>query len=542
MGKFLTDDEVSQLEAAPAPKKFISDEEMAAIEESGKPSMSESALRGGAQGLSFGFADELSGGVNAAYDAAKKMSVSDIVKDYISRRDEYRAADRAAEEANPVTYGTSQIGGGLATALVPGLGWVKGGSALANGARVLGTGAINGLGLSEADNPGEMALDTAKGAGYAAAGGIAGNLASRAIPNAVSAGKYATKKAVEHLRPTPKVARVLGPERLAEVGRHALDSGTIKAGANAGETAERLAVQRGEIGKEIGQFIDDAGAKGVRIDPAQVAAKFDSEVIKPLRGQAANRGIVEKLEKQKADFLDHYSNPDPTFQGPKPLLTPQQLEEEKRAVQGGINYLTDPKAAQEAQMGYASTLKEVSEGAINNPGFEKAKSDFGKTAEAQAMAERTSGLTDSGTGLLGHLHDMNASQIAMGVALNGEPVSGALIAGTRAATRGRVNSTLAVGADKVSKFLNAHPYINKAAEGLSSTIREAGPIAARQNGEYTKSNKLDAQTIIGKLQNGPARKFSGAIENAAARGDESLATTHFILSQTEPEYQKAVQE
>lgn len=504
----------------------------------------ESALRGGAQGASFGFADEIAGGAGALYDSAKKMSVSDIVKDYIARRNDYRAADHAAEKANPYTYGGAQIGTGVATAFIPGVGLVKGGSALANGAKLLAGGAANGLGLSEADNVADMGMDAAKGAGYAAAAGVVGNVASRAIPNAIETGKYATKKAVEHLRPTPMVARVMGPERLAAVGQEALDSGAIQAGAKAGDTAGRLADIRQKVGAEIGQYIDEAGQKGVQINPAQVAERFENEVIKPLRGQSANRDIVAKLEKQKSEFLDHYLGPDDVIQGPKEaVMSPLQLEEEKRAVQGNINYKTDPSAATEAQMGYATTLKDASEEAINNPAFNDAKAKFSKIADAQKIAERTAGLTDSGTGLLGHLHDINASQLAMDAAMGGEPVTGGLIAAGRAATRGRVNSTLAVGADKVSKFLKNNPTIDAAARGTERLVREGAPTAARQNGEYTQSKKLDPEELIGKLSHIPgAEKFAGAIRESAARSPEALATTHFILSQTEPDYQKAFQE
>lgn len=164
MGKILTDDEVAQLEGSR--KKFISDEEMAAIE-GGQPGMLESAARGGAQGISLGFADELVGAGGAALDSVKKLSTEDIVKDYISNRDKYRENDAAAKKANPWTYGLSEVGGGVATGLVPGLNIASGATKAARVAKAAGLGSVVGLGTSDADltegDVGGAAWDAAKG-------------------------------------------------------------------------------------------------------------------------------------------------------------------------------------------------------------------------------------------------------------------------------------------------------------------------------------------------------------------------------------------
>lgn len=617
------------------------------VEVNPEASYTESASRGAAQGLSFGFADEFTGGVQAAYDAARKMSTADIVKDYIKRRDAYRAADKIAEQANPLTYNAGQLGAGVATAFVPGLGWVKGGNALLNGAKLLGSGAVNAVGLSEAETVPELAQDAATGAGWAGAFGIGGHVLSKAVPTAQKAGAYAKKKAVEHLRPTPKVARVLGPERLGEIGQEALDSGAIKFGNTARDTAENLAIQREQVGAQIQEIIDNSGAT---VDPVAVANRIENEVIGPLRGIAEFDDIVKLLEAKKTAFLAKHAPgytpggrapgtpttitrskpqfvpeepkvafddglqqigetrtpraeiemvdtavPDPvnlgmkqgqemrvyhTGEDVKPVMgysTPEpsapfatdprtglpikriserriegvpnveqipvgRLEAEKRAAQGKINYHNDPKASQEAQMSYASTLRQASEDAIQNPAFPQAKDKFGKIAEAQAMAERTAGLTDSGTGLLGTLHDLNASQLAMDALLRGEPLTGTAIAGGRALVRGRANSALAVGADRASKFLSSNPRLDAMARGAENVIRQGAPVMGRQMGEYTKKD-FDSDAIISRLQSVPgAQRFVGALQNAAERGPDAVATTHFILSQTEPEYQKAVQE
>lgn len=694
-----------------------------------KPGYLASGVRGAAQGGTFGFADEISGAGNAAFQAAKKLSTEDLVKDYIANRDAYREADREAAEANPYTYGTGQVLGGVGSAvLTPGI-------AASGVAGAIGLGALQGYGGSEAEDPTEQIKDIGIGGTLGAAGYGAGKMLSKAIPTAQSAKEYARRKVIEHLRPTPKIARVLGPERLGTVADEVLDNNLVGFGQKAGDTAERVAGAKDLVGQEIGQYVDEATAAGKTIDPNIVANRVRSEVVDPLNKTAITKPIAGSIDELASDFTSHYSpegalaetqpvsstpfkkvtpkkfletikgnkrtpflspkteadlaghqlyvtddgvgyalSPDGDLQnvfnnsgkpgagkeavkhaiqnGAKTLdafdghlpeyynnfgfklrsaskfdkmyapegwdyathgtpdviymeypehlardansvakrfevarsarsegiagvpgqgldpsipnqhklfdwpqgggldpgapgatpgstqvhsspvsgMTPAQLEAEKRAVQASINYLTDPKAKQQAMMDYARILKEESERAIDNPKFVPAKQRFSKLSDAQMMAERTAGLTDSGTGLLGHLHDISAEQAAMQALLHGEPATGAAIAGGRAAVRGRTASALGVGSNEVSKFLSARPTLDAAARGLKNQLPQIGSAFGRQQ-------------IMEKIKKRPgAHRFAQVIQNAASKGDASLASTHYILSQTEPEYASAFTE
>ena len=143
-----------------------------------------------AQGVSFGFADELEAGVRAGFTGA----------DYAQVRDSIRAGNRAYENANPGTATVAQIVGGLLT----GGGAVVGASrAGANAARVLvpsaarqvgramlgatGAGAVTGLGMSEATDAAGMARD-------AVTGGVVGGLTGGAVAGAVKAVPWAAKR------------------------------------------------------------------------------------------------------------------------------------------------------------------------------------------------------------------------------------------------------------------------------------------------------------------------------------------------------------
>jgi len=117
-------------------------------------SMTESALRGGAQGLSFGFADEAT---------ARLESIMKGVP-YEQALQESRQSYKQAQEANPITYTGSEIAGGVLPALIPGVGQAATGAKLGKLAAIgLGTGALSGLGMSEGNTADEVAKDVGIG-------------------------------------------------------------------------------------------------------------------------------------------------------------------------------------------------------------------------------------------------------------------------------------------------------------------------------------------------------------------------------------------
>lgn len=125
-----------------------------------------SFLRGAVQGATFGFADEITGGLRSL--------VSD--KTYEQERDASRAAYRAAQEANPLTYGAGDIAGSVATSFVPGLGIAKGAKALHVAAKAALAGGVSGIGHSEAE---DFTTQLQEGLGAAAISGATGGLLAR---------------------------------------------------------------------------------------------------------------------------------------------------------------------------------------------------------------------------------------------------------------------------------------------------------------------------------------------------------------------------
>ena len=145
-----------------------------------KPSKLSSVLRGGVQGATLGFSDEITGLLESL--------VTD--KSYSQARDESRLNYDLSKTANPKSYGGGEIGGSLATFLLPFLGPAKVAQGLSKGAQAaklgvqgLKTGAVYGLGSSRADlTEGDYsgaAVDTGLGATF---GGLFGGAMPYAGP------------------------------------------------------------------------------------------------------------------------------------------------------------------------------------------------------------------------------------------------------------------------------------------------------------------------------------------------------------------------
>ena len=140
----------------------------------------ESALRGGAQGLTMGMSDEAT---------ARLESIIKGVP-YEQALRESRQAYKQAQEANPLTYTGSEFAGGVLPFLIPGAGEVAAGKTLLQGAiRGAGLGAVGGLGYSEAETLPELGKDIATGGALGGALPVVGRGITKgiqAIPQATS--------------------------------------------------------------------------------------------------------------------------------------------------------------------------------------------------------------------------------------------------------------------------------------------------------------------------------------------------------------------
>lgn len=230
---------VSEPEDAPVTR--LSDLDPSEVEvvepEAVKPSKLESFGRGARQGATMGFAEEAGAGLGAGLDVGQRLlnelglagpspsQVSEQLKSqgatgdigptdttemYQALRDEERAAEKAAMEANPLAYGAGTVTGGIAasplmpTALTAPVQAAKGAGLAArvgaSAASAVPTGLIAGAGMSEADLTSGQSEDAYKALMDSIMGGMTGAAVGGAIPLAGAAlGK--TKQAAGTLIP-----------------------------------------------------------------------------------------------------------------------------------------------------------------------------------------------------------------------------------------------------------------------------------------------------------------------------------------------------
>lgn len=332
---------------------------LATPQEMPKPSMGESAARGFVQGGTLGFGDEAMGAIGGAMakyspdnPVTRTLGIAgrpDLFKDtgyadmYRAGRDEARAQESAAQEANPWTYGLSQVAGGAATLPV---GKMAQPFSNATGARRIGNamalgaqgGALAGLGTSEADitkgDIGGAAMDTALGAGIGAGSGLVlqggAELKKAILPSVDKTVADLADKAVNKygipLKQTQlsdsRFAKGLAStaEKIPLTGATGFNNKTSKAFNRAvlktiGEDADSVSPEViARAYQDIGQKFDDAlaGQKvSITDDIMSKLAELEKSATDDLTGDHA-RIVTNKIGKLLADISD-----DGTIKGEK---------------------------------------------------------------------------------------------------------------------------------------------------------------------------------------------------------------------------------
>lgn len=470
-----------------------------------------SALTGVADMATLGFGPELSGAIGAPIGALKKAGTyvgykpneNDVdIADYEDYKNSQKAEMQKSLKDAPYSGLVGKLAGGLLLAPEAGAGLLK--NALSFG----GQGAAYAVGSNEQNGSlKKVATDAALGgAGGVVSAGI-GQLAQKAIPTAVGSGKLALKKIADFIRLPPKAKQAIGQEGMDAVARTLLDEGGVSAGMNAAEAEPVIEGLLNKAGTEKGAMVDAATKK---IDPMNIINRAQKEIITPLKTSGTDVGIsaAAPIEKEVAALKNRYA-PDTTPDIPaspslpsKPgnggltapiegnagqeavpgfsnYMTPSEAEAAKMKIQDSINYIQDPKLRQQAQRDYARILKESVEEAVDNPEFIPLKQKYGNLATALAGTGRTAALTDSGNGLIGAMHDSAFGHAAANAIVHGEPTTAATIAATRALTKGRVNSTVGVTADKISQFLQKYPMLDKVMQGLETGVSKGTPVMTR---------------------------------------------------------------
>lgn len=371
-------------------------------------------LRAAAQGLTFGFGDEIAGAAAAVAPGGKS---------YTEARDASRQRVSDMREVAPGATALSEIAGGVAlpalgaarvarTLVRPGAGALGKavGAAGAAGAIGAGGGALYGLGESEAETPGGLLVDAAKsgavggllaaplGAGASAVGGLLGKAGrfGREVVAPQSAGRSEARRTLRNTFEEAGIDAQDVPGRLNELGPQAviadLDPSLARLARTARDQAPALEKVDGPVAR-LGQRHDQTSerlAKSLR----------ETSGISQSMGAArdmADRAVQEVREK----FYRPLEEAFPQVEGPNVLAAlgnPRVANVAKRTTDSPTPSFTElqdimmdlrDEASAAAAAGRPNASRRAKE-AFDNlrdamrqdiPGFDEAQSEFMKAAK-----------------------------------------------------------------------------------------------------------------------------------------------------------------
>jgi hypothetical protein len=255
-----------------------------------KTAEGESFIRGAAQGATFGFADEIT--------AAGESLITD--KPYREALAESRANYGAAQADNPKTYLGGNVTGGIATSLIPGVGFAKGAGAIANIGKAAVLGGTAGAGFSEAnplESPKELknfGKDVAKGAaiGGATQGifSVLGKSANSLKPSELK--KFSNVKALKAAGFMGKDLKNMSEAQKQALGNLAHEKGLITIGGSLDDIASKAGAAKKEAGEAIGDALNSVDNLVTRAKSLVDQGKLGGEL--PPAGKEALKKSIDK--------------------------------------------------------------------------------------------------------------------------------------------------------------------------------------------------------------------------------------------------------
>jgi hypothetical protein len=328
-----------------------------------QPGYIESLGRGGLQGATLGHGEEIQAAASAlgisptdalrmagagpiggaaiaggrALQALYSKGPSGIVDDYRRERDEARAKNEAAKQANPKTYMAGQIGGGVATALVPGAAPATIGKAAVAGA---GIGALAGVGGTDADLTRGEIKDVAKDAAVGGATGGAFGAAAKPIATAVGGVLGAVSKNLQNLGQARLFKAAVGQNKrafvqvdgkgLMEKAGQYLDDLGVGLGDSTEGIAKKLTTRVDTLRTSLDDTVSalDAASGGkITVSPQAIADRIEKEVAEPMKKIVASR-------KDYAEIMDEVQ----AIRGVDRPISFAEAAEQRAGVQKQINY------------------------------------------------------------------------------------------------------------------------------------------------------------------------------------------------------------
>lgn len=407
MAAGLTDAELDAMEGA-APKKGLTSAELLAMEApspapSAKPGMLESGLRGASQGATLGFGDELAGGIGALANLGT-ASQKGILESYRKARDQNRGANELARQSNPGSFATGEMGGGIATAFVPGVGeltgvkalnglkdaskWLQYGHTALQGSRL---GALTGLGMSNADlTKGDLG-GASYDAGIGAGAGVATNVLGKSVGDVA--------KSITPTTVATKLSKVFfgTPEEVTKA--YIENPEAVKNSPMRYELAQKFEDAVGELKKQVSE-----GSQTARkaLEDVRIAGHEIAGALEPITSglKTKSEGVWDDPARRSAyDYLKNIQGKfNPAEAEVPPEYSGSRLKDAVQSMQRATNYESAPGQFLPADQG----IIKQGAGALND--LLKSKSP----EYAQQMQQ-----VASDTGLLGKVADVDKSPQGM---------------------------------------------------------------------------------------------------------------------------------
>jgi hypothetical protein len=311
--KFISDEDMQKMDGQSVPSgsggpaqpksqaKFISDVDMEKMSAS-QPSKGfspEAAIQGFGQGALSGYLPELQAGVgklipNPTADVDEKLksqgfSVPDSGPGGVSSLKEARQRDVGLAKESPGSYLAGGVGGAIASSpaygkalgLIPGLGAVEGAGVGTRLAQAAAGGGVQGFiqNPGETDNQLKSRLSQAKmgaafGAGTQLVGEAGGKIASGVADAATNLKEYAQEKAVKSAGAMLKdFRRLLGKDRVGELGQSMIDNGLVNPGMTFSDVAAKSSQIKQDVGSKIGEVYDQV-RQNISQNPAALNEKL----------------------------------------------------------------------------------------------------------------------------------------------------------------------------------------------------------------------------------------------------------------------------
>lgn len=485
-----------------------------------------SGLQGAAQGVTFGFADELLGGAKAAYDKLKEGGGTFAGKtpygDFYNKRvQEEREAVQRAKEDNPLTYTAGNVAGGFASNAIPGVGIARGAGLGTTLAKAALQGGLIGAGESVPKDQGEFLGDIGRGAATGAAtqgafSGLAG-LAGRLSPAGLD--KFAEERAVKaavgpnvsNLRQAiGTTIRGAKPEdvskRISKMGRDILDedvlntfSKTQDLGPALQGAAQKYGSQIGDIGQTIDKAIPNAvDSKKIASDLAEYAATIPSSVggkrlQDRVMAEAANFEEMPALGFGQAQALKNQFKYKPVDQDA--LISDKDVSNKVRSIIGKNMEDATARVSQSGDEGLKDLLQRYQTAKGKYGTFKSASDASGNEATKDLMRRVVSPsdyATGIGTGAVGALATGNPGVAAIGI----------LGAAANKFARERGSSTAAIIANNASQAMKSSPEFAQQFGQILMDAAQRGPAAMTATHLMLMKNPSYSQQFQGQLPSG----------------------------------------